>query len=785
MSTMTMIREESPAFLLKYPSEKPLFTAHGCVLLELANGDRFDYRAENLKTGRSVRFGHRETPLPESKYRVVAAQMEKCAAGDGWLLADADVNDQHRAPRLREILSSVFEEILPNHGFVSRDKQIELANEILDAFDDRAISLAEAEVGTGKTLAYLVPAVLARRGRLNSGKINTNLPNGAQAPIVIATSSIALQRAIEREYIPALSGILIDSGVIRTPLTQVLRKGKRHYLCERRLAHFRYHADRQTQAILAPLNGGNIVDLAAAKLITPYIKRAICVDDHCNRDCQLYGTCRYMKHMRDAKRGGYDFQVCNHNYLLADILRRSRGEQPLIPDYQAVIIDEAHKFLDAARQMYGCSLSLTELRCVARDVKGFTFAPGVRTWDITHETERILSKSNLLFQFLNKEVPAAQLEDDEAERYTTKIRQKTGNLILALKENIDALSEMLTARAVTTNFEARRGEVIRSLARISDSLSMFAKHSDLVYWLETSETAAANTVDARTRFPVLGGIPKKLGDLLFKDLWSKDIPIILTSGTLSAAGSFEHIKRKMGLDLTSPKRLRETSKPSPFNHRENALIYTSEVTPFPDNQDANYINTVTDEIERLVHASRGRAVVLFTSHDALGRVYTAMEQRTSLPGTGLHYPLFRMGRGEVAVIERFKQSGNGVLFASGAIWEGIDIPGDILSMLIIVRLPFAVPDPVGEWERTLYESLDEYKAKVVVPEMLIKLKQGFGRLIRTERDSGCVAILDSRINMGGAYRGRVLAALPPCRVTSDITEVDRFMRNIKPAAYFQ
>jgi len=492
-----------------------------------------------------------------------------------------------------------------------------------------------------------------------------------------------------------------------------------------------------------------------------------------------------MKHMRDAKRGGYDFQVCNHNYLLADILRRSRGEEPLIPDYQAIIIDEAHKFLDAARQMYGCSLSLTELRRVARDVKGFTFAPGVRTWDIIREAERILSKSDLLFQFLNKEIPATQLEDEEAERLTTKIRQKTGNLILALKENINVLSRMLTAKAVMNQYKARHNEARRSLDRISDSLSMFVNHSDLVYWLEKSETNAVDKVDTRTRFPVLSGIPKKLGDLLFKDLWSKDIPIILTSGTLSAAGSFEHIKRKMGLNLASPKRLRETSKPSPFSHRENALIYTSEVTPFPSNQDADYINAVTDEIERLVQASRGRAVVLFTSHDALGRVYTAMEQRACSPGAELPYPLFRMGRGDVAVIERFKQSGNGVLFASGAIWEGIDIPGDILSMLIIVRLPFAVPDPVGEWERTLYRSLDEYKANVVVPEMLIKLKQGFGRLIRTEKDSGCVAILDCRVNMSGAYRNRILAALPPCRVTSDIAEVDRFMRAIKPAAYFQ
>ena len=678
-----------------------------------------------------------------------------------------------RQKALHALLRKIFTDVLPKHGFLPRGKQIELADEVLSAFRRLDIFLAESEVGTGKTLAYLLPAVLARRGRLNEGRIPTALPDGKQAPIVVATSSIALQRAIVREAIPALSEILLEHGIIKTPLTAALRKGKGNYLCDRRLAQFHSFADVKTKAVLAPLFAGAAVDLGAAKGLTPYMKRNVCVDSQCNQDCPRYSECRYMRHMRDVRRGGYDFQVLNHNLFLADLLRRSKGQQSLIPDYQGVIIDEGHKFLDAARDMYGAALSLDELYHVARDVRGFTFAPGVTTADISRECDRIQSKSRLLFQFLNKEGPP--IHDDGAERYATKIRQRTENLMQALKENTDALSEMLTARPVGTQYEQRKREVLWMLNRISDSLAAFIRHGDLVYWMEE----AAGSQEAEFHLTVLRGIPKNLGELLHRDLWGKDIPIILTSGTLSAAGSFEHIKKKAGIDLVPAKRLWETSKPSPFNHRENALIYISERTTFPDSQNQEYIAAIAEEIERLVRASHGHAAVLFTSHDALGRVYTALQSR------GLPYPLFRMGRGEIAPVERFKASGNGVLFASGALWEGIDIPGDVLSMLIIVRLPFAVPDPVSEWERTLYAGMDEYKSKVIVPEMLVKLKQGFGRLIRNETDTGAVAILDSRANENGAYRRRVLAALPPCRATDDVGAVERFLREKKQPEYFE
>ncbi|MCL2343592.1 MAG: ATP-dependent DNA helicase [Firmicutes bacterium] len=664
----------------------------------------------------------------------------------------------------REALGKIFTEVLPKHGFPPRAKQIELADEILQAMKHLKIFLAEAEVGIGKTLAYLMAAVLIRRGRINAQRLDITLADGTLKPIVIATSSIALQHAIERDYIPLLSDILMEHGIIKTPLTCVLRKGKGHFLCEQRLGHFYTFADAQTRFTLNPLLDGNLIDLSLAKNLTPYMRRAICVDEHCGKTCPLHGRCRYMRYMDAARRGGYDFQVVNHNYLLADLRHRRQTDKPLIPDYQALIIDEAHKFLDAARSMYGCSLSLTAFERITKDVKDFTFGHGVPTAGIRQETDKILSKSRLLFRLLYQEAPPIET-DEEIERFATKIRERTEKVIRGLKDNADALRALLDTRPVMEKYEARRGEVMRALEQSSEALAMFIRHKELVYWLEDSN--------------ILKAIPKQLDQLLTRDLWSKDIPIVLTSGTLSAAGSFAHIKRKLGLDLVQPKRILEATKPSPFNYKENALLYISENIPFPDNDDRDYIRAVADEAEKLIRVAHGHTAMLFTSYKVMDKVYALLAARK------LPYPMFRQDRGGSAAIERFKRSGNGVLFSSGALWEGIDIPGDILSMLIIVRLPFPVPDPISEWERTLYASMDEYKAKVVVPEMLIKLKQGFGRLIRAVSDTGVIAIIDSRANSSGAYRRRILTALPSCRVTSRIIGVKQFFEKKKPIEFFE
>jgi ATP-dependent DNA helicase DinG len=291
-------------------------------------------------------------------------------------------------------------------------------------------------------------------------------------------------------------------------------------------------------------------------------------------------------------------------------------------------------------------------------------------------------------------------------------------------------------------------------------------HSELICWLESE--------GGEKKFCA---IPQNLDERLHNDLWSNGVPTVLTSGTLSAGGDFSHMKRSIGLHFAGG-RVSETSKPSPFNYRKNALLYISDLMPFPEKNDMKYINALTKEIERLISVSNGHAAVLFTSYNAMGRVYKKLQDK------GIPFPLFRLDKGGVREIERFKESGNGVLFASGALWEGIDIPGDALSMLIIVKLPFAVPDPIGEYERTLYDSMKDYQARVITPEMLVKLKQGFGRLIRTEWDSGCVAILDSRAGILGKYRRKVLDALPDCGVTGKVQDIEDFYRSVKAPGFF-
>jgi ATP-dependent DNA helicase DinG len=201
--------------------------------------------------------------------------------------------------------------------------------------------------------------------------------------------------------------------------------------------------------------------------------------------------------------------------------------------------------------------------------------------------------------------------------------------------------------------------------------------------------------------------------------------------------------------------------------------------PFPNQRDKRYILATADEIEQLIHASHGHAAVLFTSYKAMDMVWEHLTER------GIPFPMFRLDKGGIREIERFKQSGNGVMFAAGALWEGIDIPGDALSMLIIVKLPFAVPDPIGEYEQTQYADMDEYKERVIKPEMAIKLKQGHGRAVRTETDTSVIAIIDSRANKTGAYRAYALNALPRCYVTDDIKEVEGFFRVKKLSRYFE
>ncbi|MDL2258452.1 ATP-dependent DNA helicase, partial [Eubacteriales bacterium OttesenSCG-928-K08] len=755
----------------------PLFAAYGCALLERQTAKSYAYSAVNLSNGKTETLCRRAKPLDESMYPGMAMKIRASSVrGDGQHEVDRAPCERLPHMRVSEILNHIFTELLPQYGYAVRENQIGLAAHILTAIQRRAISLAESEVGTGKTHAYLTAAVLAKRGRLNDfwlrGRtLGQSYAESAYMPIVIATSSIALQRAIASDYIPELSRILLEHDIIRTPLTCVVRKGKEHFLCEKRLREFFEDADAPTKTLLHPLLKKDAsCDLADAEKLTPYIKRKICVAGRCGADCTYVSRCRYTRYLAEANDPKIDFQITNHNYFLADILHRVKGMRPLLPHYQLVIIDEAHKFLQAARQMYGLELTATEIPPLVESVHSFTDGKTVSGVNVHRLAKKLGGQNKRLFEQLTENLPHSV--EDETERFPAVLDAQAQRHL----HNIAGIAEDLIAAIMESHtaprFKERKSQALWQLARIGEKAGALHNRTGLICWLE-------GFGEDESEDPRLCAIPKDMGARLHRDIWSSGMPIILTSGTLSASGDFSRIKHSLGISHVSGAPVIETSKPSPFDHQSNTLLYLSDAVPFPDNKNKAYISAVAREVERLLYAAHGHAVVLFTSYSAMGQVYAMLKAR------GLPFPLFQMGRRDTAALERFKASKNGVLFASGALWEGIDIPGDALSLLIIVKLPFAAPDPIGEYEKGLYGSMDAYKEQALVPDMLVKLKQGFGRLIRTETDTGVCAILDSRARTGAPYHHRVLAALPPCRVMADVAEVERFMREKKPPEFFK
>lgn len=756
---------------------KYIFTAYGCALLERQTEKSYVYSAVNLKNGKPETICRKAVPIDQASHWKLALKIRDMPfRGAGIYEVDRYPGERMPKGRLLEILNQVFTKILPACGYLYRENQLGLAEHMLDVISRRGISLAESEVGTGKTLAYLTAAALAKRGRINDFWLRGNLPGqsygeSAFMPVVIATSGIALQKAIVTDYIPELSRILMENGIIRSPLTCAIRKGKEHYLCENRLQSFYTDADDRTREMIDPLlNSSGSCDLSDTQSLTPFIKRQISAAGRCGADCRYYERCRYIRYLAEANDPQVDFQVTNHNYFLADILHRRDGKRPLLPRYQLVVIDEAHKFLAAARQMYGLELSDAEIPQIAESIHSFTDGKSADGVNVHKLAKKLEGQSRRLFRRLQENALATN-DYEESGRFPAILDLDATRHL----KNITAISENLIAALENSHmqprFHERKAQALWSMQNVKDRATALGKQNNLICWLESTKIEENEEMFLRA-------IPKDLDGRLYTDIWSIGIPFILTSGTLSASGDFTRIKETLGIGKIERCHVHDISFSATFDYRHNTLLYLSKNTPFPDQQDKQYMAAVTDEVERLIRASHGHAAVLFTSYNALGQVYSALKKR-SLP-----FPLFRMGRRDTTALERFKAGDNGVLFASGTMWEGVDVPGDVLSMLIIVKLPFAAPDPIGDYERSLFETMETYKSKALIPDMLVKLKQGFGRLIRTETDTGVCAVLDCRANEKGAYYRQVLNVLPHCRATSNIGDVEQFLIRSKAASYF-
>lgn len=702
-----------------------------CVLMERYTGKSYAYTLFNYITGAKKYIGHCNKQA-DNMYLI--KKLPLIMKQDFFNIT---------FPKGEELIRYIFSFVFTSYGYVVRDEQIDLSVKMYRAMQNNELLMSDVAVGFGKTHAYLVAAII----------FNLETQSNKR-PIIVSTSSKELQKAITYEYIPDISKMLLEHGIIDDEIAVVLRKGKNNYVCAKRLKEYLISIDpakkilRQLMA-LKRLKASDNIDLDNAQGITAYDKRRICVNLQECRTCN-YQCCKYRSFMKKALKNEFILQVCNHNYYTMDAKNKSLKRKPLLPEYKAVIIDEAHKLDQAAMQTYCTKIDFQELhnmviQCIPSNIQAKNLKKLFR-----HCKSFVGINKKLVKDLLN------QIEiNDDTSKYTIKIKSEILGEIRGLKTVLTKIQETLPNK--------KRANAKLIGIHISN-IDTFIK-SDVITFLEITNKGC-----------VLFGVPKNISSLIKNDLFSSNHSVIMTSGTLAVDDDFEYVKQLLGLNKTAC-RMSYLVKQSPFDYKENSLIYTSNKTIYPDYENELYIKTLAAEINRLIKASYGHALILFTSYEPMRKVHMILKSHN------YQFPLFAQKKNNNRAIIDFKNSKNAVLLGCGSLWEGMNFQGDMLSHLIITKLPFLIPDPITEHKRSEMSGDDEYRQQILLPQMLLKLKQGHGRAIRTDTDTAVISILDSRMNT--TYKQSVLEALPECETTSDIEDVKQFFRDRKTGDYWR
>ena len=637
------------------------------------------------------------------------------------------MNTNDNRLKAHKLIDHIFQDLLPAHGMAQRPEQIQLSHRMLEAMQDGRIALCDAGTGIGKTYAYLAAATAA-----------SAFPTGQIArPIIISTSSIALQNAVLTEYLPLLSCVLMADGILTKPLKAVIRKGKSHYVCDERLDRRLRQvnpAKKNPEALTALRTLRETLDMDRVSHLSGYDRERVCVPQVC--DCKQR-DCRYQRFLKTCDRGQFLFQICNHNLLVADAIHRSEGKRPIFPEHSIIIVDEAHKLPEAAREMFGMTLTAGDIQSMIHQLRA----------------ERYLLAADVLAGTMGPLL-----------RKFTQPREET--------EPLDAYLRLLTipSRSLLV-IEKQVGRLLsaqgrRQLEKLRGTVSLLSSpRTNMI--LYTADDGDGGTMLCAT--------VSDLTEQMRQVLWRPEHAFVLASGTLAVGDDFHRFRSQAG--LMDGRRVTESVSLSPFDYKQNCLLYLPQLPPSQSSE--AYYDELTDEIAELIRAAWGHALVLFTSYAAMSAVKDRLREQE------LSFPLFTLGRNAMHMTERFRQTPGAVLLATGAAWEGFDFPGDCVSLLVIPRLPFAYPDTLKEKERENYPSLRQFIQNVAIPEMQIKLRQGFGRAIRTESDTCVIAILDERASHGHRYYAAMREALPDMRTTSSLRAVTKFLRERKPESYFE
>ena len=635
---------------------------------------------------------------------------------------------------------------LPN--FEPRNGQLDMAAAIASVFRDGGVLLAEAGTGTGKTLAYLVPAVLSRQR------------------VLISTGTKNLQAQIFFKDIPALREAL---GV---PFTATCMKGRANYVCLHRLDQLNDGAGSAAHDVFLPIirewstktQTGDRSELEDLPEDVPLWNEVAATADTClGTECPRYDEC-FVTRMRQ-RAAESDVVIVNHHLLCADAAVRQSAFGEVIPACSHAILDEAHQLEDIATQYFGFSVSTYRLEELAHDVEGLA-AIGVLTESrdrdqIAKAVDRLRDRSRGFFADL-----AYAHRGSDRPRGEERIRTTAASMAQVTESSayLAGALDLVEAALKTIQLkpdgpdETGAADQIASLARRAGEI-----RTDLRFLLRGSDPDYVYFVEFRGRGVFLRASPIDVSSIVRGLLLDKMRTTVLTSATLTVDGGFSYIRDRLGIRSAGEIRL-----PSEFNFERQAVLYLPPRMPDPRSQE--FAGAAGRQVVEILKRTRGRAFVLFTSYATLRAVQAMAEM-------ALDYPIFVQGTvPRTQLLKQFRATPHSVLFATASFWQGVDVVGDALSCVIVDKLPFASPgDPVTAARIDSIrarggEPFDEYQ----VPLAILALQQGLGRLIRHRRDRGVLAVLDPRLRTKG-YGRRFLASLPPAPVVHELDSLSTFL----------
>ncbi|HZW26261.1 MAG TPA: ATP-dependent DNA helicase [Gallionella sp.] len=610
-------------------------------------------------------------------------------------------------------------------AFRPRAQQREMALAVAEAIRDNAILVAEAGTGTGKTFAYLVPALL------NGGKV------------IISTGTKNLQDQLFQKDLPMVRDAL------KAPVSVALLKGRSNYVCHYHLelaqsnGLFKTREDVKHLAKIVTYakvsQSGDKSGLADVPENAPIWMNVTSTRDNClGQECPMHKECFVLKARKEAMEA--DIVVVNHHLFFADVMLRDEGVAELLPACNTVIFDEAHQLPETASLFFGESISTSQLLDLAQDARleaiasAKDFAPLPKGCD---ELDKAARDLRLAFKKEGR-LPASVAEGFK--EFPSALKN-TGEKLMQLCSLLEKQAERSEG---LENCWQRAQTLVQQLKQWQDGDT-----PDQVRWLEVFHHSLQ-----------LNTTPLSIAEIFEKQIGGSARAWIFTSATLAVKQDFSHYLGEMGL-----MKAQTACWDSPFDYQQQGLLYVPQNLPEPNSE--GYTEAVVQAALPLIGASRGRAFLLFTSLRAMQRAHEILQAEFDL--RNWDYPLMLQGEGSRnELLSRFREHGNAVLLGSQSFWEGVDVRGEALSLVIIDKLPFAPPDDpvlsarIEQLKKQGHNAFMEYQ----LPRAIITLKQGAGRLIRDENDRGVLMICDPRI-ITKQYGKRVWQSLPPMRRTRD------------------